>query len=466
MRLDLDFVISSMNGTLLTVDRTKWVEGVTTDSRQVKPGQVFFALSGDRFDGHDYINVALQAGAAAVVGSRREKLPAGQTSGAVILVQDTLVALQELAAKYRQLFAIPIVAVTGSVGKTTTKDMLADCLAANYQTLKTPDNFNNEIGLPLTLMSLEKNHGAAVVELGMRAPGEISHLARIVQPTYAIITNVEAVHLETMGSLENIVKAKCELLEYIAKDKFAMINGDNDLLVKTAQTYPNIKYTFGFNPNCDVQVLRVDLAGEGMKVTLRWWDRTDSFFFPIPAPKLASNLAAAAGTAYLMGLSPESIQDSLAGFRPSGNRLHITYLAAGGAVINDTYNANPVSMIAALEVCKDISSGRKTVAVLGDMLELGDYEVEGHLQVGKTVAALGLDMLVTIGPRAVYIGQGALLNGMPAERIKQYQSRDESLPGLISCAGPQDVVLFKASRGMGLEILVNDWLAAVNGGSH
>jgi UDP-N-acetylmuramoyl-tripeptide--D-alanyl-D-alanine ligase len=167
-----------------------------------------------------------------------------------------------------------------------------------------------------------------------------------------------------------------------------------------------------------------------------------------------------------MGLSPESIQDSLAGFRPSGNRLHITYLATGGAVINDTYNANPVSMMAALEVCKDISSGRKTVAVLGDMLELGAYEVEGHLQVGKTVAALGLDMLVTIGPRAAYIGQGALLNGMPSERIKIYQSRGESLPGLISCAGPQDVVLFKASRGMGLEILVNDWLAALNGGSH
>lgn len=465
MKLDLEFVITSMNGKLLGGDRANWAEGVATDSRQVKPGQVFFALRGDRFDGHDYVEAALQAGAAAVVISQPERLPIGPNPVAVIMVQDTLVALQELAAKYRQLFSLPIVAVTGSVGKTTTKDMLADCLAADYQTLKTPGNFNNEIGLPLTLLSLETVHGAAVVELAMRAPGEISHLARILRPTYAIITNVEPVHLETMGSLENIAKAKCELLEFIAQDKFALINGDNELLVKTAQPFPLVKYTFGFNSTCDLQILRVDLTDGGMNVTLRWWDRIDNFFFPIPAPKLAPNLAAAAGTAYLMGLSPESIQESLSHYIPSGNRLHITHLAAGGAVINDTYNANPVSMAAALEVCKDISAGRRMVAVLGDMLELGDYEIEGHLQVGKTVAALELDMLVTIGPRAAYIGRGAKLNGMAPERIKHYPSRAESLPGLSSYAGPQDVVLFKASRGMGLEILVHDWLLAVNGGS-
>jgi len=459
MRLRLDFIIDSINGTLIAGRNDSWVEGVSTDSRKVKSGELFFALMGENFDGHDYIGGVLAADAAAVVVSRREKIPADIPSGAVILVQDTLLALQELAGKYRQLFDIPVVAVTGSVGKTTTKDMLADCLAPAYKTLKTPGNYNNEIGLPLTLLSMEDQHGAAVVELAMRAPGEIAHLARIVRPTYAVITNIEPVHLETMGSLENIARAKCEVLEFIAKDSFALVNGDNQLLLKCAENYPSIKYTFGYNNKCDIQILSVEKAGSGINVGLRLLDNTDFFYFPVPAVKLAANLAAAAGTAYLMGLSLKTIKESLRLYQPSGNRLNIINLPAGGAVINDTYNANPVSMIAALEVCKDISAGRRTAAVLGDMLELGDYEIEGHMQVGKRVAELGLDILVTIGRRAAYIGQGALLNGMPSDKIKHYESREESLPWLKNYIGQQEVVLFKGSRGMQLEMLVQNWLA-------
>ncbi|MDD4170672.1 MAG: UDP-N-acetylmuramoyl-tripeptide--D-alanyl-D-alanine ligase [Syntrophomonas sp.] len=459
MQLSLDFILDSTNGTLLKGNSVGWAEGVSTDSRRLKPGQLFFALEGDNFDGHDYIDQVLRAGAAAVIISQAEKVPAAQYEGAVILVKDTLEALQQLAGRYRQLFNIPIVAVTGSVGKTTTKDILADCLAPVYRTLKTPGNYNNEIGLPLTLMSMGKEHQAAVVELAMRAPGEIAHLADIVKPTYAIITNIEPVHLETMVSLENIARAKCEVLEFVAPDKFALINGDNEILLREAQGYPNPKYTFGNNNNCDIQVVSIEKAGSGINVAMRLWDKKDIFYLPLPARKLAANMAAAVGCARLMGVSLEIIKESLGNYRPSDNRLNIINLPAGGAVIDDTYNANPVSMMAALEVCQDISSGRKTVAVLGDMLELGDYEIEGHLQVGKRVAELNVDMLVTIGERAAYIGQGALLNGMPADRIKHYRNRADSLPWLKDYVRQQDVVLFKGSRGMRLESLVQSWLA-------
>jgi len=459
MRLALDFVIESMNGNLLAGNNSSWAEGVSTDSRKVKPGELFFALQGDNFDGHDYISKVWEAGAAAVIVSNPNKALATEPAGAVIQVKNTLEALQKLAGKYRQLFDIPIVAVTGSVGKTTTKDILAECLAPLFKTLKTQGNFNNEIGLPLTLMNLEREHGAAVVEMGMSTPGEIARLAEIVKPTYAIITNVEPVHLETMGSLENIALAKCEVLPYISPDKFVLINGDSELLNQTACNFIVPQFKFGYNPNCDIQVLHVETVTDGINVSIRLLGKDNIYHFPIPAKQLALNLAAAVAAAYLMGVSIEDIKKSLTNYRPSGNRLNITDLPAGGLVINDTYNANPVSMMAALEVCKDLSAGRRAIAVLGDMLELGDYEVEGHMQVGEKAAELKLDMLVTIGERAAYIGQGAILDGMPTDKVIHFNNQEESLPWLKTWVGHQEVVLFKGSRGMELEKLVSKWLA-------
>ncbi|MDD4802019.1 MAG: UDP-N-acetylmuramoyl-tripeptide--D-alanyl-D-alanine ligase [Syntrophomonas sp.] len=459
MRLDLDFVIDSMNGILLAGDKSGWVEGIAIDSRKVKPGELFFALPGENFDGHDYIENAWQAGAAAVVVSRPVEAAAGDKAGTIIMVANTLAALQDLAREYRQLFAFPVVAITGSIGKTTTKDMLAQCLSRSFNTLKTPGNYNNEIGLPLTLLNMNEQHQAAVVELAMRAPGEIAHLARILKPTYAVITNIGPVHLETMVNMDNIAQAKCEVLEYIAEDKFAFINGDNQQLLKAASRYSAPRYTFGYNNSCDFQVLQVKNDGKGIDVKLRIDGRSENYYCPVPARHLAPNLASSVGMAYMLGLKPEEIRKSLAEYLPSHNRLHIINLPAGGVIIDDTYNANPLSMTAAVEVCKDISDGRKTAAVLGDMLELGDFEFEGHIQVGKKVAELDLNILVTIGKRAEYIGHGAVLYGMPQERIIHFRSREESLPWLKKNIGHQSVVLFKGSRGMQLDKLVDSWLS-------
>ncbi len=460
MRLSIESIVESVQGTLMYGSASGWVNGISTDSRQYEPDHLFFALQGEKFDGHDYLDAVLKKGAAAIVISKPEKIDLSRidTHTSVILVDNTETALQQLAASYRSQFNIPIIAITGSVGKTTTKDILAVCLEPEFQILKTPGNFNNEIGLPLTILSIESFHQAAVMELAMRAPGQIRQLAGILRPSHAIITNVEPVHLETMGSLENIARAKCELLEFIAGDKFALVNGDNQLLLDVANEYPCPKYTFGFTDGCDIQILAVNSALSGIHIDLALWGKREDFYFPVPAPKLATNLASSIACAHLLGLNTEKINQGLGRYLGSDNRLNIIDLADGGTVINDTYNANPVSMTAALEVCQNISRGRRKVAILGDMLELGDYEQEGHRLVGQCAAQLKMDLLVTVGERAAYIAHGALNSGLSPDRVFIFRDREEALNWLKTNIVPQDVVLFKGSRGMRMEELLQGWL--------
>lgn len=456
MNLNFAFVAQSTGGTLLQ-NGMQAVTGISTDSRSIKPGDLFFALVGENFDGHNFILPAMEKGAAGVVVSSRVDLTAYPNAG-VIKVPDTLAALQALAASYRSQFDLPVVAVTGSVGKTTTKDILASCLDQDRKTLKTPGNFNNEIGLPLTILGLESDHKAAVVELAMRGRGEISRLGAIARPTCAIITNVEAVHLQTMGSLENIAQAKCEVLESLGKKGFAIINGNNHLLVKTAAAINCRQYTYGNSRDFDIEIMGVKGSAAGLNIDLRLFDKKDRFYFPIPAPELAGNVAAAAGMAVLLGVDLEKIKAGIKNYRSSSDRLNLIELAEGGKVINDTYNANPVSMVAALQVAK-LNAGARTVAVLGDMLELGACEVAGHIKVGKKAAEIGIDILVTLGERSAHIAEAALEAGIPGEAVKHFLDRDECLNWLKTNISKKDTVLFKASRGMKLETLLEEWMA-------
>lgn len=460
MNLSLDYVIQSVAGVLLSGAGSTCIKGVSTDSRRINPGSLFIALQGERFDAHDFVPEIIEQGiAAAVIISRRDCIPPGEFMTSVILVEDTREALQRLASSYRQLFSIPVVAITGSVGKTTTKDLLAGCLSPGFHTLKTSGNFNNEIGLPLTILSMESNHQAAVVEIGMRAPREIHQLAAISKPSYAIICNVEAVHLETMGSLENIAKAKCEVLEFIQPGYFALINGDNDILIRSATEYPCRVYTFGYRENCDIKILSVENDGTGIRVGLKIFACQEEFYLPVPVVQLATNLAAAVGMAFLMGVGWPEIKTALANFSPGDKRMNIIPLNAGGMLIDDTYNANPLSTMAALEACQQMSQGRKKVAVLGDMLELGDYEIEGHKKAGKKAAELDIDIMVTIGERAKYYKEGAAEAGMPVKRIFQFTDPAEALKWIKENISPTYVILFKASRGMQLDKLVQGFIA-------
>ncbi|MGI5920162.1 MAG: UDP-N-acetylmuramoyl-tripeptide--D-alanyl-D-alanine ligase [Syntrophomonadaceae bacterium] len=457
--LTLDYIVQNINGKLLCGDKETLINDVSTDSRTITPGTLFFALKGDNFDGHDFVVAALNQGAYGAVVEKTTGIADYPQNRAIIKVDNTLQALQQLARSYRLQFDIPVVGITGSVGKTTTKDLLAACLMSRCNTLKTPGNYNNDIGLPLTILKLNTEHQVMVLEMAMRGSGEIQRLADIARPNCAIITNVEPVHLETMGNINNICRAKCELLASLGSDGFALINGDSKLLVNMAREFPCRQYTFGYSPGCDIQILQVNNATGGINIELEAFASRHNLFLPLPAPKLATNVASAAGMAFLLGINWEDIKVSLAGYKTSSNRLNIIYLDEGGAVINDTYNANPVSMIAALEVSATLAPEKRTVAVLGDMLELGEYEISGHKQVGQRAADLGLGLLITIGNRSRYIMQGAIDAGMNPNLVHHFASKQDGLDWIKKNVNKNDIVLFKASRGMQLETLLEAWMA-------
>ncbi len=453
----MDFVAKSVAGKILFGNKENFVYGIETDSRNIKQGDLFFALKGQVYDGHAFVLEALNKGAVAAVISELINYPRGSLTGkSLILVDDTLQALQRLAGSYRQRFDIPVVAVTGSVGKTTTKDIIALCLEPRFKTLKTYGNMNNEIGLPLTVLKLEKEHQAAVLELAMRAKGEIRRLAEIAQPTCAVISNIEAVHLENLKSLENIALSKCEVLEKLSTRHFAVINGDSDILLKIAEQYPCRKYTFGYKEDSDFRIVDVKVNNKGIDIKARLVDVVEDFHFPVPSLKLAGNVISAIAVAFMLGVEIDKIKSSLQEYKPSGYRLNMINFPEGGVIINDTYNANPVSMAAALETVKELRGQGKIVAVLGDMFELGKYEVPGHIEIGKKAAETGVDILLAIGERAKYIAQGALEAGMLPAQIHHFESKEDSIEYLTSIFEKKDTFLFKASRGMQMETLVEE----------
>lgn len=457
MQINLEFVSRSTGGKIIYGNDKGIISAITTDSRRVPPGSLFIALKGERFDGHEFVLPALAQGARAAVVSRRPVNWEFPDNTALILVDDTLQALQDLAASYRMQFNLPLIAVTGSVGKTTTKELIASCLAFTWKTLKTEGNHNNDIGLPLTLLQLDAGYQAAVVEMGMRGRGEIRRLTAIARPSCALISNIEPVHLERLGSMENIARAKCEVLTAIPADGFALINGDYKLLVKTAAEYSCPLYTFGYNKECDFQAQECKIAGSGMQIRMRMPDgKMEEIFFPLPATRLALNVVSAAGLSSLLGVDFASIRSRLRDYRPSGNRLHIVSLEAGGVIINDTYNANPVSMAAALETGRQLARPGRYAAILGDMYELGPLEEEGHLSVGRKAHYEGVDLLVAVGEKARDIARGAITAGMDPRQVHYFETKAEGVQYLQTRVDNSWSMLFKASRGMQLETMIDE----------
>ncbi|MEN6389077.1 MAG: UDP-N-acetylmuramoyl-tripeptide--D-alanyl-D-alanine ligase [Syntrophomonas sp.] len=454
MKLSLQYICSSLGGVLLQGNPELLIEAISTDSRRIPPNAVFFALSGERFDGHDYLEQAFAAGAAAVCITGASKAPSTWPDRGIIKVADTVQALQDLASDYRKHLSIPVVGVTGSVGKTNTKELVALCLEGSFSTFKSSGNYNNDIGLPLSLLSIGSEHQAAVVEMAMRGLGEIRRLARIARPNYAVITNVEPVHLETLGTIENIARAKCEILEEIEEGGLALINGDNPVLVETSRNYPVKKFYFGHNPSCDLRILSVGYNKEGIDIEAIMFDKREIIYCPLPSRRLAGNAVAAVAVAALMGVGLDKCQEQLLKYVPGDRRLNLKRNQAGGVIIDDTYNANPLSMIAALECGLETAAPGKYIAVLGDMFELGDSEQEGHQEVGRRAAACKVDILVAVGERAAYIAAGAREYGLPENKVHHFLSKADVLDYLKQVINPQDKVLFKASRGMEMETLI------------
>ena len=425
------------------------ISAVSTDSRNITPGCLFLPWVGEQFDGHNFIDAALDAGAA---GCLCAKLPQDiRPDKFYIKVADTRLALRDMASAYRDKFDIPFVQITGSVGKTTTKEMIAAVLGAKLNVLKTPENFNNDIGTPLTLFGLSPEHQAAVIETGMNHFGEIEYLGAMVRPDIAVISNIGDAHIEYLGSRGGILKAKCEIFEHLKDDGIAILNGDDALL--DTVTLPQRIIRCGQSEHCQVRIS--DILDHGVNgITCTVTSEKDVYHLNIPAPgehmAYAASIAVAVGE--VLGLSKEEIIRGVAAYAPIGSRMHILRLSDGRVLLDDCYNANPQSVSAALEVLARTECERR-VAVLGDMGEVGDLTEQAHFNAGALAAMLGIDFVVAIGSKAVKIADGAAMGGA---EVLHFATREEAMPTLREQLQPHTTMLIKASHAMHFEEIVKE----------
>lgn len=459
--------------------RSLVVSGVEVDSRQIRPGDLFCALAGEHVDGHDFVDRAWEAGAVAAMVSRGS-MP-GPPAGRVYLqVADTLKGLADLARHHRERYRPVVIGVTGSVGKTTTKDLIASVLGTSLKVLANPGNLNTDIGLPLTLFELGPEHQVACLEMGMRGPGEISRLAGLARPSIGVITNVGPVHIELLGSLEAIARAKEELLWSLPADGTAVLNADDPVTADMARRHRGrlaAVITYGLGPQAHVRaaelvtgpagetLFRVEVAGD--TGAARWRARAVGdlgvFSLPLAGRHVVLDALAAVATGLHLGLEPEAVRAGLARPRLSAMRQEVTE-AAEVTVINDAYNAGPASMAAALQllVATRRARGGRAVAVLGDMLELGHLSEKAHRDLGRLVGEAQVDYLVTVGPRSTLVAEEAVRAGLASDRVVHFggsggadqagaEARAAAAGEVLRLVQPGDTVLIKASRGMKFE---------------
>ena len=437
-------------------------EGVFTDSRTPARGALFVALRGDRFDGSEYVAQAVQGGAAGVLvpSDAVEKALAHAGSAAVLAAHDTGRALGALAAAWRRRFPdLRVVAITGSTGKTSTKELIAEVLRAAAPTLKTEGNLNNEVGLPLTLLRLSGEHRLAALELGMNHPGEIARLAHMCDPDVGIVTNVGPVHLEGCGSIEGVAYAKGELYAALRDGSVAVANADDPRVMQQARLSGRRLVTFGASASADVRLHGAHHGGAGLQVELEFGGARRNVELKLIGTHNGNNAAAAAAVGVALGVAPNVVLRGLAAATTPGRRMRPVRLQNGALLIDDCYNANPSSTKAALLTLTHLArrNGR-AIAVLGDMLELGATELDLHRDVGRFAAGAGLSRLVCFGARAKALGEGALEAGMAKDSVEFTEEPSDAVARVQARVAADDVVLVKGSRGMKME-RISDALA-------
>ena len=437
-------ICAAVGGTLLQ-DSGAPVTGVTTDSRAVQPGQLFIPLVGERFDGHAYISKALEGGAVGCLTAREpETLLPGKL---YIQVADTRLALKALASWYRDKFDLPVVQVTGSAGKTTTKEMIASVLSQRYNTLRTEGNFNNDIGAPLTLLRLMPEHQAAVIETGMNHFGEIRYLGEMVRPDIAVITNVGDAHIENLGNTrQGILRAKCEIFENLTPEGIAVLNGDDELL--NTVTLPQTILRCGVGDGCGVRVTDIDDRGlEGVACTVTIEGEHYRLTTSAPGRYMIYPMAMAAAIGRRLGLTGEEIAAGVAAYTTVGSRMHLIRLPGERLVIDDCYNANPQSMAEGLRMLA-ASPARNRVAVLGDMGELGQLTAQAHRDMGALTRRLGLT--------AVAVGEKMHALTETDPQAQWFATVEEAMPAIRQLFTPGTAVLVKASHAMHFERIVKE----------
>lgn len=454
-------LVDATGAVLVGTPNEKLFKGVSIDSRKIEKGEIFWAIKGERFDGADFLNQAAEGGATAVVaedGAALLGLPAYITK---IKVDSSLKALQQLAAYNRRRHAVPLVAITGSNGKTTTKEILASILKKRFDVLKNEGNLNNLIGVPLTLLKLHSDHEAAVVEMGMNSSGEIAELTKMAMPDIGLITNIGEAHLEGLGSLENVKRAKGELVEAMRTEGTVVLNADDDAVMELASKAKGNVVTFGLSAKADVRASGAEVDwGKGTLFMLSAGDKTLPVLLPLYGMHQLYNALAAAAVAINMGFGLEEIRESLEAFEACSGRMEI--ISEGGiTIINDSYNANPSSVRSAIETMNCSLTARK-IAVLGDMLEMGEDEENIHFELGSFIARQGTDILFTFGQLAKHSANGAADAGMDKANIFSFDDREELSNTLIAKMREGDLILIKGSRGMRMEEITAALMKEIN----
>lgn len=428
------------------------------DSRKVEKGGLFFANEGAQVDGHKFIGQVYEKGALVVVCEKdpatveREHGVLSSAWGAYILVDNTLQALKDIATYYREQLTIPVVGITGSVGKTSTKEFIASVLAQKYEVLKTEGNFNNEVGLPLTLLRIQDHHQVAVVEMGISDFGEMHRLSQMAKPDICVLTNIGQCHLENLGTRDGILKAKTEIFDFMAEDGYVCAYGEDDKLCTLGKVKGREVTFFGMSSEFPVYADQIENKGLfGSEAILHVMGQMTEVQIPLPGQHMVINATAAAAVANLLGLDMEQIAQGIESVQAVGGRSHIMALK-DYTLIDDCYNANPVSMCAAIDLLK-MANGRK-VAILGDMFELGTDSDQMHARVGAYAAEQGVDVLICVGENSRFMYEAALEIKIEAQQVHYFEGRDEMMAKLPAMLVKGDTILIKASHGMGFDQVV------------
>lgn len=460
-------VLAATGGRLVCGSFDQRFGGIGIDSRTIDPQALFIAIRGGTHDGHCFVADVTAAGVQGVLieTGKAADLPCdriGAQGGVCIAVADTTRALGDLAAYHRRRHRAGVVAITGSNGKTSTRTMTTAVVARRFETLSPAGNFNNEIGLPLTLLNLTARHRWAVVELGMNHFGEIRRLAEICLPDIGMITNIGPAHLEGLGSIDGVMRAKAELLEKIKPEGTLVLNADDPRTRALARKSPQPVILFGLGEGADIRGKSIVATGQGNSFTLELPGESITVALRVHGDFMVVNALAAAAVGYRLGLPAREIKAGLESFRPVGGRMRVLETALGLHIIDDTYNANPGSMASAIQTVAALSAGKPAILVAGDMLELGDHAVDLHEKIGRAAARAGIDRLYVTGGFAEATAQGARKAGMAGRRIFIGRRRD-IIADLKTRLAPGDWLLIKGSRGMALETVtaaIRQWADA------
>ena len=444
-------VVKAVNGTLIRPEliKSNSINGVSIDSRKIEKNQIYIPIIGEKYDGHDFIEIVFEKGISVVITEKEDKIP--QSFGG-ILVKDTKKSLIDLAKYYRSLFDIPVIAITGSVGKTSCKEMIASILSAKYKVHKTKGNYNNDIGLPLTILDMPCDTEVAIFEMGMNHFGEIDLLSSIALPNIAVITNIGVSHIEFLGSRDGILKAKSEIINHLDKDGILLLNGDDEYLRKLFYLVNQEIITYGFNKDNIANVIEYEELGfDGLKASLK----TNKDLYDLKVNILGKHMLYHVLTGIVIGeklnMTKNEIIQGINTYRTEKMRLNMVKLENDILIINDTYNASVDSMKSSLDLLKSFNTSGRKVAILGDMFELGFYAKEAHEQVGEYAANSKIELLICVGKSSKWMYKKAIQTNSDDITVVYFENKEELIVELPNLLMIKDTILLKASRGMKLE---------------